>query len=746
MTLWERLRRWLPGSTPTSATTTRGRVGRARLFGQASALLLLAGFLALRVWDPVPAQLVRLAIFDQYQTIWPRTERTGDVVIVDLDDASLAELGQWPWPRTLLATLVERVFEMGADVVAFDVVFPEPDRLSPPHLAEHLDGLSPAQRADLAELPDHDDIFAQVIGRHRVVLGQPAQHAAEAGSVLDDSRAGTVAELGGDPRPFLQRYAGLVRNLPVLEAAAGGIGTVTIALDQDGVARRVPLALVVGERILPALTIEALRLRAGEPSLVIRSAANGVATVIAGGHAIPTDRQGRIWVRYGVPGEIAYVSAADVLSGDLDPEALAGRIVLFGTTAAGLFDIKRTPLSPATPGVEVHAHLLETVLTNTHLRRPALVEGAELVTIVVAGLLVTFLVPSFGALATLGIGALLMAGLAFTTWYLFAQHLVLMDVSFAAATSFSVYAVLTYLKYMTEESQRKAVRAAFSQYLPPAVVERLAAHPEQLRLGGEARELTILFSDVRGFTAISENLPPEELGPLVNRILNAMTGAVLEHGGTVDKYIGDCVMALWNAPLDDPEHARRACRGALAMVEAVRLLDRDLAAAAREAGVPERHIAVGVGLNTGPAVVGNFGSDYRFDYTALGDTVNLSARLESLSPVYRCPVVIGESTKAAVPDFAALEIDLAQVKGRKEEVRVFALLGDEHLAATPAFVRLRDAHRALLEACAAGDPTLARRALADARQLVGDLPLEGVYDSYASRIEAMAGDGLVRLA
>ena len=716
-----------------------GRRGRALLVGQGLGLVLLLALVAVRAWDPLPAQLVRHEIFDQFQILMPRTESTGGVVIVDLDEASLARHGQWPWPRTLLAFLVQRLFDMGADVVAFDVVFAEPDRLSPPNIAAGLDGLSPALRQSLAELPDHDVLFADAIARHAVVLGQPALHNVTAGFGTANSGAGTVAELGGDPRPFLQHYAGLVRNMPLLEAAAGGIGMVTIALEQDGVARRVPLALVVEERILPALAIEALRLRAGEPSLVIRSSPRGVVSVNAGGHVVPTDREGRLWIRYGMPGEMPYLSAADILAGAVERTAVDGKIVLVGTTAAGLHDIKRTPLSPATPGVEVHAHLHETMLTGTHLRRPASVVGAEMVAIIVSGLLVVVLVPSFGALAALVAGGALMVCLAFASWYLFVQHLILMDVSFAALASFSIYALITYLQYLTAESERKTVRAAFAQYLPAAVVERLASHPEHLRLGGESRIMTILFADVRGFTTMSETLEPEDLAHLVNRILTAMTGAVLEHGGTVDKYIGDCVMALWNAPLDDPEHARRACRGALALVEAVGRLDRELQEADVEPGSsrPQR-LVVGAGLNTGRAAVGNFGSTYRFDYTALGDTVNLAARLEGLSPVYGCPVVAGERTIAAVPDFATLELDVVQVKGRKEAVRIYAVLGDEQLAATPAFGKLREAHATILDLYPTGDAPAARRALAEARGLAGDLPLGILYDLYASRIEARA--------
>ncbi len=710
-----------------------GRRRRARLVAQLLGLGLLAVFVAVRIWDPLPAQLVRYTVFDQYQLLLPRPSTSGEVVIVDLDEASLARHGQWPWPRTLLARLVDRLFAQGADVVAFDIVFAEPDRLSPPNLTRELNGLSPALLGTLQGLPDNDAAFAESIAANKVALGQPALHNLPRGADTEATPAGTVVELGGDPRPFLQRYAGLVRNLPILEASAGGIGTVSIALDQDGMVRRVPLAIVVGGRILPALGIEALRLRADEQSLVIRRGANGIAGVNVGGHQVPTDRHGRIWIRYGAAGSVHYLTAADVMAGLVEPGALDGRIVLVGSTAAGLFDVKRTPLSPATPGIEVQAHLLETVLTGNFLLRPPLVEGAEIVALVVACLLVIVLVPLLGALATLFIGSGLMAALAGLSWYLFAEHLILFDASFAALASFAIYALITYLKYMLEEGERKAVRTAFAQYLPPQVVEQLAAHPEQLRLGGEARSMTLLFSDIRGFTSIAESLDPEELSALVNRILGAMTGAILEHGGTVDKYIGDCIMAFWNAPLDDPDHARNGCRAALAVVEAACAFNREAAAAA--AG--HRQIEVGVGVNTGRAVVGNFGSHYRFDYTALGDTVNLAARLEGLAPIYGVPVVIGEATAAAVPDFALLELDTVQVKGRREAVRIFAVLGDERLADTTDFAALRAAHTALLEAMAAGAVVTAERALATARSLAGPFALDQLYGIYAERLDAI---------
>jgi adenylate cyclase len=714
----------------------RGRRFWLKFYAQLIGLLLLIGFLGLRMLDPLPVQLVRYQIFDQFQTLWPRTETTGQVVIVDLDEASLARHGQWPWPRTLLARLVDRLFAEGADVVAFDIVFAEPDRLSPPNFAQTLEGLSPSLLGSLERLPDSDATFGESIARHKVVLGQPALHNLPYGADTEPTQAGTAVELGGDPRPFLQRYEGLVRNLPILEASAGGIGTVTIALDQDGMVRRVPLAIVVGGRILPALGIEALRLRADEPSLVIRRGPNGIAGVSVGGHQVPTDSQGRIWIRYGEAGSIPYITAADAMVGLIDPGAVDGRIVLIGSTAAGLLDIKRTPLSPATPGVEVHAHLLETVLTGSHLHRPTAILGAEIIAIAVTGLLVIFFVPSLGALATLFIGGGLMAALGGLSWYLFAKHQILFDASFPALSSFSIYAVFTFLKYMQEESERKTVRTAFAQYLPPAVVERLALHPDQLRLGGESREMTILFADLRGFTTMSEHLEPDDLGRIVNRVLGTMTDAVLAHGGTVDKYIGDCVMALWNAPLDDPEHARRACLSALAMVEAVRVLDQEIRSA-DVAAAGSSGISVGVGLNTGSAAVGNFGSSYRFDYTALGDTVNLAARLEPLTKMFGCPVIIGETTAAAAADLAMLELDVLQVKGRFEPVRIFALLGDNQLATTPDFTRLRMAHAALIEACSAGQPLLARQHLDNARQLAADLPLERAYERIAQRIESI---------
>ena len=720
----------------------RGRPFWLKFYAQLIGVVLLIGFLGLRMLDPLPVQLVRYQIFDQFQSLWPRTETSGQVVIVDLDEASLARHGQWPWPRTLLARLVDKLFAEGADVIAFDIVFAEPDRLSPPNFAQTLEGLSPSLLGSLERLPDSDATFGESIARHKVVLGQPALHNLPYGADTEPTQAGTAVELGGDPRPFLQRYEGLVRNLPILEASAGGIGTVTIALDQDGMVRRVPLAIVVGGRILPALGIEALRLRADEPSLVIRRGPNGVAGVNVGGHQVPTDRQGRIWIRYGEPGTIPYITAADAMVGLIEPGAVDGRIVLIGSTAAGLRDIKRTPLSPATPGVEVHAHLLETVLTGSHLRRPTTILGAEIIAIAVTGLFVILLVPSLGALATLSIGGGLMIALGGLSWYLFAKHLILFDASFAALASFSIYAVITFLKYMIEEGERKAVRTAFAQYLPPAVVDRLAQHPDQLRLGGELREVTILFADLRGFTTMSEHLEPDDLGRIVNRVLGTMTDAVLAHGGTVDKYIGDCVMALWNAPLDDPEHARRGCLAALAMVEAVRVLDEEIRSA-EAAGASTGSISVGVGLNTGRAAVGNFGSSYRFDYTALGDTVNLAARLEPLSKEFGCPVLIGETTADAAADLAMLELDILQVKGRLEPVRIFALLGDSKLATTPDFTRLRTAHTALIKACSAGHPLLARQHLAEARQLAADLPLERVYDRIAQRIESLTSAAAV---
>ena len=378
--------------------------------------------------------------------------------------------------------------------------------------------------------------------------------------------------------------------------------------------------------------------------------------------------------------------------------------MLIGPSAAGLLDIRPTPLAAGMPGVEVQAQLLENVLAGSYLVRPSYVLGLELVVVALGGLLLIGFVPEVSARWTLGLHAAASAGLFGGALWLFDARDVLLDWSFPVFAGTAIYLLLIYLKYSRTEKQRKLVAVQFSQYLSPVLVQQLQREPERLKLGGEIKTITMMFCDVRDFTSISERLrdDPQALTSLVNRFLDTMTEAVLAEGGTIDKYVGDSLIAFWNAPVDVADHAARACRAALAMAKALQRLNEEqkvqAASASAGAAAAPLLLAMGVGINTGECLVGNLGSTHRFNYSALGDAVNLSSRIESLSKHYGIPIIISESTRRLVPDFAALELDAVAVVGKTEAVKIYGVLGSAADARTDAFRQLAEMHDRILAA------------------------------------------------
>jgi len=822
-------------------------LGRGRLVGGA----LLALLLVLRVWDPAIVEITRLKVFDFYQQLSPRVETNWPVTIVDIDEKSLKALGQWPWPRTLLARLVDNLAAAGVVAVGFDVIFAEPDRMSPGEIAKFLPETNTDLLARLSGLPSNDVTLAASFRRTRVVLGRDAI-ATEVESVRGPPRrVSAIAEIGGDPRPFLEPRNAVVENIEVLDDAASGRGMVTLLPEIDGVVRRVPAILRFEDALLPTLFIEMLRIATGGKSLAIRVDEAGIQDLVLAGIAIPTDHAGMAWVRYSPYQRRRYVSAVDVVDGKFAPERFANKLVLVGTSATGLGDIKATPLQAFMPGVEIHAQLIESIFAQDYLTRPHYALGLEFLALLTTGLLLLALVPRVRARWTL-LPVLLICAFQFGgSWYAFTEFSYLLDASYPIFTSMMLYMFLIYDGYNSVERNRQRVRTAFGQYLSPVLVEQLADDPSRLALGGETRTISVLFSDIRGFTSIAEGFKedPQGLTRLINRFLTPTTDAVLARSGTIDKYIGDCLMAFWNAPLDDVDHANHACDAALAMVQAIEHLNEELKAeivadnpgmdldhqryreaksvlaqsvGADGAGDPERalemlhyeaergfvnaqyslgkayrdgysiepdpveaarwfqaaadqgyakaqrhlgmryargegvepdavaaltwltisarqgllsaeesrqnlmkdmragdiaeaeararawrtptseihttNLEMGIGIGTGDCVVGNMGSAQRFDYSVLGDPVNLASRLEAGTASYGVGIIIDQETRRLAPDFAALELDLIAVKGKSEAVNVFGLFGDAKAAHEADFQQVKGNHDAMLAA------------------------------------------------
>jgi len=678
------------------------RFGRSIGWARIAALGLVLAMLVLRVADPVPVQIVRNLTFDLYHQIKPRTPAPFPVTILDVDDPSIAEIGQWPWPRTRFAELVERATADGAVVIAFDIIFAEPDRLSPPQIARDNPDLPDAFRGALAALPENDTALAAAFAASRVIVGQTSVRSALSGLDLDrDIPEVSYAVVGPDPTPFFTAFPDLVENLPELEAAAAGRGLFNVRPDPDGVFRRVPLVSSVEGHVRLGLAPELLRVATGGAPFAIRTNEAGIDGVVLAGRLIRTAGDGTVRPYLTPTDPARFVSAADLLAGRMPQGRLAGHLVLVGTSAIGLEDFRATPLGVPMAGVEIHAQLLENLLSDPLLVRPNYAVAVELVAALAIGLLVILLTPVLSATTLIVSSLLFLAAYGFGSYALFQNQRLLVDPSFPMLAGLVTMIFMSTSNYLREERRRRRIRAAFGQYVSRDLVDTLSENEEGLRLGGETRDLTLLFSDVRGFTAIAESYreDPAGLTQLMNRLLTLLSKAILERGGTIDKFMGDAVMAFWNAPLAHPDHARSACAAALGMITAVERLNRERAAEARAEGADFLPLNVGIGINTGTCTVGNMGSDMRFDYTAVGDPVNLASRLEGQSRTYGLPVIAGSMTEVlAREDFAFLEIDLIRVKGKLQAERIFALLGDAGFRRAPGFEQAVVVNGSMLEA------------------------------------------------
>lgn len=673
------------------------KIGVSRIL----ALGVLTLLIALRIADPSLVLSVRNQSFDFFQRIKPRDITPQPIAIIDIDDRSLAEIGQWPWPRTKLAELVQKAHGNGAVAIAFDIVFSEYDRLSPSQFAEDLPNLPKGIKSILEKLPSNDEVFADTVSQGRVIVGQTSIRSSSGNrEIKQDIKDTQHAFLGPDPKPFLQKFPDMVLNVPELENAASGHGVFTIRPDPDGIYRRIPLVMMVQDRIRLALSTELLRIATGGKAFAIKSNEAGIDGLVVARQLIETESDGTVWPHFSNSDEKRFISAVDILNGKAPAEALRGKLAFVGTSAIGLEDYRPTPMGVSMAGVEIHAQVLENILGKTLLKRPNYSIAVELTVVAVLGLLVIILVPYLGALWTVVTAFLLLLGYAGGSFYLFYNQGQLLDPTFPIISTLLLIMFMATANYIREEQERQQIRGAFGQYVSPDLVDQLSDNPDQLQLGGEKRELTLLFSDVRGFTTISESFKddPEGLTILMNKFLTVLSEAILHHGGTIDKFMGDAVMAFWNAPLDHPNHIESGCRAAMKMLADVDELNAQRSEEAKKTGKIHYPINVGVGLNSGPCVVGNMGSDNRFDYTALGDTVNLASRLEGQSKPYGVSIVLGSATAQPVEEtLAIMELDLIRVKGKTEPERIYGLFGDETMKQDAQFQKAMETNKLMLD-------------------------------------------------
>lgn len=627
------------------------------------------------VWGSEPqfARVLRLKLFDLYQQTWPRELVDLPVYIVDIDEKSLAEIGQWPWSRNVMAELVEKTFEAGTKSMAFDIVFAEPDRTSPSVISKNWN-LNDEAKKSLAALPDNDDIFAKTVAKYPVVMGFTLLFNED--DVVEKDLIPAVGIGGrGNYADFIPHANGTVRNIGKLEENANSIGWFGYLPEVDNIIRRLPSLVTINieedgevyQELFPPLALELLRLYQGKNNLTAISDEHGMKAIKAGEYELPTDADGYYWIRFRKGDRNNYISAADVLSGNVPEGMLKDSMVLVGTSAMGLLDMRTTPLDVSLPGVDVHAQIIENILTESFLHRPAWVLYAEFLYVLISAMCVLILVHYVGALWGWLIASSFAASVVGVSVWAFIQHGFLLDAVFPLLTISIMYLMQLVLKYAKEEASKKAIRSAFGHYLSKDLVNILTKDPTHLQLGGEEKEMTFLFSDIRGFTSLSEGLTPQQLTSFMNSYLTPMTDIVMSHQGTIDKYMGDAIMAFWNAPLDIQDHAIEACTSALAMMNALEELNSEWNAN----DLPS--LDIGIGIHTGIASVGNMGSDQRFDYSVLGDSVNLASRLEGLCKLYGVNIILSEDTNRQAPDFNAILIDTVRVKGKSESVNIYSL-------------------------------------------------------------------------
>jgi adenylate cyclase len=618
------------------------------------------------------------------------------VVLAMIDEKSLATEGRWPWPRTKFAALVDRLSEAGAKVIAFDVGFLEPDENSELRLLDELigtvDKLGTADPKLAAMLvtrrahADNDRALADSLRRSKaaVVLGyffhmrgDRTTSAATPDAIardlkaIDPSKYPLVTARGTSPaRGIIPEAEAPEGNLPVLAEAARSSGYFSVKQDSDGVVRWMPLVIAAGEELFPPLSMLSAWHYLDQPRLMVKTGPYGIEGIVLGDRVVPTDESGRLLIDYlGPPRTFPHVSIGDVLAGAVPAETFRDKIVLVGAAATGIYDTRTTPFSTVHPGVEIHASVIDNLVSGRFISRPTWSELYDVLAIVVLGALAAFGAAGLGALPSLAFVTLLFAGHVLIARLLFVSSGIWLNIVYPLLALVAVYMAVTVYQFVGEQRERRRVRDAFGRYVAPVVVEEMLKDPSRLELGGEEKTLTVLFSDLQGFTSYSERYAPREMIELLSEYYARMTERVFACEGTLKEYVGDELMAIFGAPVEQPDHARRACRAALEMKVQREAMTREWA----DRGRPPLRARTGV--NSGVMLVGNIGSRYRFSYGVLGDNVNLGSRLEGLNKEYATEILLGENTVALLGDeFRLREVDMVRVVGKQKTVRIYELL------------------------------------------------------------------------
>ena len=629
-------------------------------------IIVAAILLGVRIDNNDVVKTLRYKTWDYFQKIHPRKTISDSVTVVNITEKDLKTYGQWPWPRHVMAMLHARIGDAGAILVNYNILFAEPDRMSGVEYLKSMPMTNELRNQLGTMLLDTDAVFSTVLrdsGNAVLMMSVKNQSGVELPSTTQVIEKGNV-------KPWLYEYKGIVSPTMRISAGAAGIGVNVTSPEPDAVVRKMPVLIRIAGKIYPSMILEDIRLLNGSKRIKVIAKEHGIDEVLVSKKAgIPVNHHAEMYINYADPNSYVQMPASEIFSNSFNENKIKGRIVIVGMEAAGLSVLKYTPHGLTTDQM-ITAQALDTLLTGQHLIRTPQADTYEIILMAMLGLLMIFLVPRVSVLFSVPLLLFVTSGISYASFMAYSNKGFLIDPSFAVLYVFVIWSHSTYNNFATQSRLRKQIKKQFEHYLDPEMVKKLQKDPSLLKLGGETREMTFLFCDIRGFTPISEQYKgnPAGLTKLINRFLTRMTDVIISNGGTIDKFMGDCIMAFWNAPLENKNHRESAVKSALEMKVALADLNMHLQAE----GLPK--INIGIGLNTGSALVGNMGSEQRFDYSVIGDAVNLASRLESASKTLGKTIVIGQDTRHTIEKIYPFDyLDAITVKGKTEKIKVYTI-------------------------------------------------------------------------
>ena len=630
-------------------------------------VVVAAVLLGVRIDNGDTIKTLRYKTWDYFQQIHPRNSISDSITVVNITEDDLKRYGQWPWPRHVMAMLHAHIADAGAILVNYNILFAEPDRMSGVEYLKSMPMTNELREQLGSVLLDTDGIFSNILkesGNAVILMSVKNDAGVELPSTTQIIEKGNV-------KPWLYNYQGIVAPTQKISAGVAGIGVNVTSPDPEAVVRKIPVLIRISGKIYPSMLLENVRLLNGSKRIKVIAKEHGIDEVLVSKKAgVPVNHLAEMYINYADPEKYVQMSATEIFSNSFNENKIKGRIVVVGMDAAGLSVLKYTPHGLTTDQM-ISAQALDTLLTGKLLLRTPQADTLEILFIGFLGLLMIILIPRVSVLFSVPLLLFVMGGISYASFMAYANKGFLVDPSFAVLYIFLIWSHSTYNNFATQSRLRKQIKKQFEHYLDPGMVKKLQKDPSLLKLGGETKQMTFLFSDIRGFTPISEKYKgnPEGLTKLINRFLTRMTDVIIKNGGTIDKFMGDCIMAFWNAPIANPKHKQMAIKSAIEMqTELVKLNKRLIAE-----GLPQ--INIGIGINSGEALVGNMGSEQRFDYSVIGDAVNLASRLESSSKTLGKTLVIGEETRRTIENKFSFEyIDSITVKGKTEKIKVYTIL------------------------------------------------------------------------